>query len=209
MKKILIFIFLFQPLLSEEPKFGISAKGGWFGIPKKLIDAMKLDVITIDGIPYGVVKKPYIEGDVYGLEFRYYGKKGLKGGYSSVLSYERNILRGEGIWEREIGYGVFGGTLNSASHTLTFSSLFDIFPSFPIHPFLGLGIGVSYLSYKVELLRTEGGEEVRKIGKDNLIIPVFHFPLGLRLFIEKRVDLKIETGFKNGFYFISGVSFNF
>lgn len=209
MKKILIFIFLFQPLLSDEPRFGISAKVGWFGIPRKLIDAMKLDVITIDEIPYGVVKKPYIEGDVYGLEFRYYGKKGLKSGYSSVFSYERNILRGEGVWEKEIGYGVFGGTLNSASHTLTFSSLFDIFPSFPIHPFFGLGIGVSYLSYRVELLKTEGGQEVKKIGEDNVIIPVFHFPVGLRFYIGKIADLKLEAGFKNGFYFISGVSINF
>ncbi len=209
MKKILILILLFKTLGFAEPKFGISVKGGWFGIPKKLVDAMKLDVITIDNIPYGVVKKPYIEGGTYGLELRYYGKKGINGGYSSVLSYERSFLRGEGVWEREIGYGIFGGNLSSSSHTLTFSSLFDIFPSLPFHPFFGLGIGVSYLSYNVELIKNEKGEEIRKIGKDNVIVPVFHFPFGLRLLLGERVDLKLESGFKNGFYIIGNISFNF
>ncbi len=209
MKRILICLFLFQTWLFSEPKFGISLKSGWFGIPKMLIDAMKIDIITIDSIPYGVVKKPYIEGEVYGFELRYYGKKGIRSGYSSVLSYERNFLRGEGVWEREIGYGIFGGTLSSNSHTLTFSTQFDIFPSFPIHPFFGLGIGASYLSYNVELLTTEGGEEIRKIGKGKVIIPAFHFPVGLRLFIGEIADLKLETGFKNGFYLIGGISFNF
>lgn len=209
MKKILILFFLFQAFLFSEPKFGISLKSGWFGIPKKLIDAMKLDIITIDGIPYGVVKKPYIEGGVYGFELRYYGKKGIRSGHSSILSYERNSLKGEGLWEREIGYGIFGGTLNSHSHTLTFSTQFDIFPSFPVHPFFGLGIGVSHLSYNVELLTVEGGEEIRKEGKDKVIIPVFHFPVGLRLYIGEIADLKLETGFKNGFYLIGGISFNF
>lgn len=209
MRKILILLFLFQAFLFSEPKFGISVKSGWFGIPKKLIDAVKLDIITIDEIPYALVKKPYIEGEVYGFELRYYGKKGIRSGYSSVLSYERNSIKGEGLWEREIGYGIFGGTLSSNSHTLTFSTQFDIFPSFPIHPFFGLGIGASYLSYKVELLTTEKGEEIRKLGKDKVIIPVFHFPVGFRLYIGEIADLKLETGFKNGFYLIGGISFNF
>lgn len=209
MKKIIIMILLFETFTYGDPKFGISVKGGWFGIPEMLIDAMKLDIITIDKIPYGVSKKPYVEGEVYGVELRYYGKKGLRSGYSTIISYEKNYLKGEGMWEREIGYGIFGGTLSSESHTLTFSTQFDIFPSFPIHPFFGLGLGASYLSYRVELLTIEDGEEVRKIGKDNLIIPVFHFPVGLRLYIGEKIDLKMESGFKNGFYFIGGLSFNF
>lgn len=209
MKKILLLVIVFKTFTYAEPKYGISLKGGWFGIPEKLIDAMKLDIITIDGIPYAVVKKPYVEGEVYGVEFRYYGKKGIKSGYSTIISYEKNFLKGEGMWEREIGYGIFGGSLNSESHTLTFSTQFDLFPSFPIHPFLGLGLGASYLSYRVELLTIEEGEETRKIGKDNLIIPVFHFPAGIRLNIGKRIDLKVETGFKNGFYFIGIFSLNF
>ncbi len=209
MKKILILILLFKTFTFAEPRFGISVKGGWFGIPQKIIDAMKLDIITIDSIPYSVVKKPYIDGETYGLEFRYYGKKGLKGGYSSVISYERNFLRGEGVWEREIGYGIFGGNLSSSSHTLTFSTLFDIFPSFPFHPFFGLGIGASYFSYKVELISSEGGEKIRRIGKDNVLIPVFHFPFGLRWYIGNITDFKLEAGFKNGFYLIGNISFNF
>ncbi|MGQ9619069.1 MAG: hypothetical protein ACUVUG_08945 [Candidatus Aminicenantia bacterium] len=209
MKRIFIFLLFFQSLLFSEARFGFSLKAGWFGIPKQLIDTMRIDIITIDNIPYSIVKKPYIEGNVYGLEFRYYGKKGIKGGYSSVLSYERNTLKGEGVWERELGSGSFTGTMSSNSHSLTFTSYFDIFPSFPIHPFLGLGIGASYFSYSVELVNKEGDKEKRKSGKDDVIIPVFHLPFGVKLRITEPLELRIESGFKNGFYLLGGVSFNF
>ncbi len=209
MKKIIFLLLLFQSIIFAESKFGISIKGGWFGIPQQFINAIGVDIITIDSIPYAVVRRPSIEGEVYGIELRYYGKKGPRGGYSTSLSYEKNSLKGEGMWEREIGHGSFGGTLSSNFYTLTFTAYFDIFASFPVHPYFGLGIGASYLSYTVELIQKEGEEEIRKMGKDNLIIPVFHLPFGIKVNIGEFGDLKLETGFKNGFYLLGGICFIF
>ena len=85
-----------------------------------------------------------------------------------------------------------------------------VFPSSPIHPYIGAGIGIGHLSIWAEgSYQDELGTTIRDSFQRKMFVPVGHIPIGVMANIRDKFLLRAEAGFKNGFYFGGSVTINF
>ena len=184
-------------IFPEPAKIGIGFKTGYFGVPDQLLDLIMFE-------------HPGVEGKFYSLEIRNYGPAGRKSVFSGLYSFELSNMKGEGNWRlsqddsRIEGFG----EVHQASFTATI--IMSLFPGLPVRPYIGGGIGIGYIHLKSEAKHIdELGTTIDESFDEKKIIPVGHLPVGIMIFPAKNLELRIEGGFKNGFYFSAAAVITF
>jgi hypothetical protein len=177
---------------SEEKKssFGAGIRISYFGIPNALLDMV-------------FYEHPQLQGKAFAFEAHSYGEKGPQSVFSGIYCLEYNRMSGEGFFrvEQSDPHRYFcSGEITQISFTATI--LLHIFPSSPIHPYIGSGIGIGRMSISAEgTAQDELGTTIRKTVLEKIFIPVGHIPVGIMGNINDKFVLRVEAGFKNGFYF--------
>ncbi len=184
-------------LYGKVPRSGVGVRGSAFGIPNQILDIF-------------VYQHPEVRGESYAFELRSYGSKGPQSVFSGIYSLEYSKMRGEGPWSDEIGHRTLTGKGEVTQLNLTATIIMSIFPGSPVHPYIGGGLGVGKIDIWYEGTYTdELGTEVTDRYEEGRIIPVVHVPVGIIINIKNRLEIRIEGGFKNGFYAGAGVVLNF
>jgi hypothetical protein len=202
MKKIFSFLILiiiiYSPLKpGNSLSTGVGLKFGYFGIPGQLLDIF-------------LFEHPGISGSTIALEVRNYGPKGPGSVFSGLYTIEYSTMKGEGLWRvSQNGARVEGnGVIDQINFTATI--IMSLFPKLPVHPYIGGGIGIGYISMSSEGKHIdELGTIVEETFKDKKVIPVGHLPVGIMLNFDNKIEMRIEGGFKNGFYFSGSIVYNF
>lgn len=195
----LLTLLLVAPVFSNvrPPRSGVGLRASVFGVPNALMDAF-------------LYEHPSVSGQGFSFEIRSYGADGPRSVFSGVFSLEYSRMTGEGYWrENQAEIRKFGsGEISQLSATATI--LMHIFPRLPVHPYIGAGIGIGRISIWSEGVHSdELGTEVKETYRKNMIIPVGHLPVGIIARLGRNFEIRLEGGFKNGFYFGGGVVYNF
>jgi len=178
-------------------RFGAGIRVSSFGIPSALLDLV-------------FYEHPQFQGTAISFEAHSYGEKGPKSIFSGIYSFEYSSMSGKGLFRvNQYDNRLFGsGEATQISFTATI--LMHIFPSSPVHPYVGAGIGIGRLSIFAEgSYMDELGTTIRETKQAKLFVPVGHIPIGIMGNILDKFILRAEAGFKNGFYFGGSVAVNF
>jgi hypothetical protein len=177
--------------------FGAGVKYGTFGVPNALLDLI-------------FYEHPQLTGNSYAFEIHSYGEKGPKSVFSGIYSLEYSRMEGSGYFRSEQYNNRLLGSGEITQISFTATILMHIFPSSPLHPYIGGGIGIGRLSIFAEGSYTdELGTTIRKSVIEKLFLPVGHIPIGIMANINDKFILRAEAGFKNGFYFGGSLVVNF
>ena len=88
--------------------------------------------------------------------------------------------------------------------------LINFFPRLPVHPYIGFGLGLGRISYWFEgVYEDDIGTPMKETERGNMIVPVAHLPIGIVGNISDTVEIRLEGGFKNGFYIGLAASYYF
>ncbi|MCP5048719.1 MAG: hypothetical protein GY940_16230 [bacterium] len=181
----------------KVPHTGIGIKASAFGIPNQLLDLF-------------VYEHPKIVGQAYSFEIRSYGSRGPKGVFSGLYSLEYSRMSGSGTWRNEQDNRRLAGEGEIEQVNLTATIIMSIFPRSPVHLYIGGGLGVGQITIWYEGVYTdELGTDIKESYSDKRIIPVAHVPIGIAFNLKNRAEIRIEGGFKNGFYAGAGIVINF
>ncbi|MEN8152975.1 MAG: hypothetical protein ABFR75_03060 [Acidobacteriota bacterium] len=202
MKKISLFLLVFLSISffidsKGSSSNGIGLKFGYFGVPSQLLDLF-------------LFEHPGISGNTTALEIRNYGPKGPRSVFSGLYTVEYSTMKGDGLWRiSQGGARVEGnGVINQFNFTATI--IMSLFPKLPVHPYIGGGIGIGFISMSSEGKHIdELGTTVEETFNEKKIIPVGHLPVGIMLNFNDQIEMRIEGGFKNGFYFSGSLVYNF
>lgn len=200
-KLILVFIALLAIGLpaagTKVFRYGTGVRFSSFGIPNALLDL-------------ALFEHPQLRGNSYSFEIHSYGEKGPRSIFSGVYCLEYSRISGEGYFRVEnFDTRIFGsGEVTQVNFTATI--LMHVFPSSPIHPYIGGGIGLGRMSIWAEgVHQDELGTTIRETYQKKAIVPVGHIPVGIMGNINDKFLLRAEAGFKNGFYFGGSIAINF
>ncbi len=152
-----------------------------------------------------------MSGNAYSFEIHSYGEKGPRSIFSGVYCLEYSRITGDGYFRVEqFDNRLFGsGEITQVNFTATI--LMHIFPSSPIHPYIGGGIGIGRMSifaegsYQDELGTTIRDSPTRTNCSCRLAISRW----AIMGNINDKFLLRAEAGFKNGFYFGGSMVVNF
>jgi hypothetical protein len=181
----------------EVYRFGAGVRAGSFGIPNALLDL-------------ALYEHPQLSGSSMAFEFHSYGEKGPQSVFSGIYSIEYSHMSGEGYFRVNQYDNRWYGTGEVTQISLTATILMHIFPSSPIHPYIGGGIGIGRISIWAEgTYQDELGTTIHDTLQKKLFVPVGHIPVGIVGNIRDRLLIRVEAGFKNGFYFAGSAAFNF
>lgn len=178
-------------------RFGTGIRISSFGVPNALLDL-------------AFFEHPQLAGTAFSFEIQSYGDKGPQSVFSGIYSLEYSRISGEGYYriEREDRRFFGSGEITQVSATATI--LMHVFPSSPIHPYIGAGIGIGHLSIWAEgVYQDELGTTIRDSFQEKMFVPVGHLPIGVMANIRDKFLVRAEAGFKNGFYFGAGFTVNF
>jgi len=188
-----LFLALF-PLIcfSGTGKTGFGFKTGYFGLPDPLLDLIMFE-------------HPGVEGKFYSLEIRNFGPSGRKSVFSGLYSLEYSNMRGEGNWRISQDDSRIEGFGEVYQVSFTATIIMSIFPGLPVRPYIGGGIGIGIIHMKSEAKHIdELGTTIEENFDKKSLIPVGHLPVGIMFYPSKNLELRVEGGFKNGFYFSAG-----
>ena len=161
----------------DDTAWGVLLRGGYFGLPNAIADKLFL-------------QHPEVSGSSVGAEIRYHGKGGGRGGESIGLAIDSASCSANGVWqEDESDTPETGeGEINMLAVTLT--GYWSLFPSWYVHPYGGIGIGVAHATghYQNQSERQDA----------DYWIPVLHIPVGLAAELGKRFQLAVEARFIDG-----------
>ena len=202
-RKILAFMALLSLLCVSLPaavkvyRFGTGLRISSFGFPNALLDL-------------ALYEHPSLSGTAMAFEFHSYGEKGPQSVFSGIYCLEYSRISGEGYWRVESYDNRVFGAGEVTQINLTATILMHIFPSSPIHPYIGGGIGIGRMSIWAEgSYQDELGTTIRDTYQKKTFVPVGHLPVGVMGNIRDKVMVRAEAGFKNGFYFGGSVVVNF
>jgi hypothetical protein len=201
-KKLLavLFLTLACSITAAELKlfrFGTGVRVSSFGIPNVLLDLM-------------LYEHPQLTGTAISFEAYSYGEKGPKSIFSGVYCVEYNQISGNGYWRIEQYHNRVFGSGEVTQINLTASILMHIFPHLPVHPYIGGGIGIGWISIWAEgSSQDELGTTISDTFQKKTIVPVGHIPVGIIGNIDDKYMIRVEGGFKNGFYFGGSFTVNF
>ncbi len=177
--------------------FGAGVRVSSFGFPNALLDL-------------ALYEHPNLSGTAMSFELHSYGEKGPRSVFSGIYCLEYSRLSGEGLWRVENYDNRVFGSGEVTQINLTATILMHIFPSSPIHPYIGGGIGIGRMSIWAEgSYQDELGTTIRDTYQKRTFVPVGHLPVGIMGNIRGKVLLRVEAGFKNGFYFGGSAAVNF
>jgi hypothetical protein len=178
-------------------QFGAGIRGGTFGIPSALLDLIFFE-------------HPQLKGNSFAFEIHSYGNKGPKSVFSGIYSLEYSRMEGNGYFRNEQFNNRLLGSGEITQISFTATILMHIFPSSPIHPYIGGGIGIGRMSIWAEgVHKDELGTTIRDTFEKKTFVPVGHIPVGVMGNIKDKFLVRMEIGFKNGFYFGGSVVVNF
>jgi len=202
-RKILAFMTLLSLLCVSLPaavkafRYGTGLRISSFGFPNALLDL-------------ALYEHPSLSGTAMSFEFHSYGEKGPQSVFSGIYCLEYSRISGEGHWRVESYDNRVFGAGEVTQINLTATILMHIFPSSPIHPYIGGGIGIGRMSIWAEgSYQDELGTTIRDTYQKKTFVPVGHLPVGVMGNIRDKVMVRAEAGFKNGFYFGGSVVVNF
>jgi hypothetical protein len=181
---------------AKTSRYGVGFRYSSFGLPNALLDL-------------ALYEHPQLAGNAYSFEIHSYGERGPRSIFSGVYCLEYSRITGEGNWRVEnFDNRVFGsGEVTQVNFTATI--LMHIFPSSPIHPYIGGGIGIGHMSIWAEgSYQDELGTTIRDTYEKKFFVPVGHIPVGIIGNINDKYIIRVEAGFKNGFYFGGSVVIN-
>lgn len=166
------------PSRDDGTRWGLVARGGLFGVPNLVADEF-------------FAQHPDIEGAFAGAEIRYFGDGGGRGVSSIGLAIDHAEGDADGTWQADDNDRptVADGSVKMTAVTLT--GYWSLFPSWPLHPYVGLGFGVGWFE----------GEYADENGpiKEEGWLPVVHVPVGLALELGRALQLSAEARFIDGF----------
>ena len=153
------------------PSWGVSVRGGYYGVPDWILGLL-------------FEEHPSVDGTMIGGELRFYGNGGPSGVFSVGLTLDVGSTDGFGLWQENADDTpvVGGGAVDIVAGTVT--AYWDIKPSSPLHPYVGLGLGIGY----AEGTYDREGEEV----KVEEFVPVIHIPVGLIWNLSPRFGIGVE-----------------
>ena len=166
------------PAGDDGTRWGLVARGGLFGVPNLVADEF-------------FAQHPDIEGAFAGAEIRYFGDGGGRGVSSIGLAIDHGEGDADGTWQADDDDRptVASGSVKMTAVTLT--GYWSLFPSWPLHPYVGLGLGVGW--FEGEYANEDG--PIREEGW----LPVVHVPVGLALELGRALQLSAEARFIDGF----------
>jgi hypothetical protein len=100
------------------------------------------------------------------------------------------------------------GSGEATQINFTASILMQIFPASPVHPYIGIGIGVGRVTIWAEGSYQNELGTMRDTYDKKPFVPVGHIPVGIVGNINDKYLVRVEGGFKNGFYFGGGLVLN-
>lgn len=182
----------------SRPSYGVGFKGGMFGVPNMLLDQFLFEY-------------PDISGQSVAFEIRSFGKRGTNSSITRVYGFEYSSLSGEGPWREEEQHHQKMGMGEATQFSVTITWLLNMFPSWTVHPYIGGGIGVGRVTFWAEGSYTDPGSGyvIKETYNENLIVPVLHIPIGITASLGDNAELRVEGGFKNGFYFGGALAYLF
>jgi hypothetical protein len=197
---ILLFVVLALTLPAAGSKvfrYGSGIRISSFGLPNALLDL-------------AFYEHPQLAGTAMSFELHSYGEKGPQSIFSGVYCLEYSRIAGEGYFRVEQYNNRLFGSGEITQLNITATILMHIFPTSPIHPYIGAGIGIGRMSIFAEgAYQDELGTTIRDSFQKKLFVPVGHIPVGIMGNINNKFLLRAEAGFKNGFYFGGSVVINF
>jgi len=178
-------------------RYGTGIRINSFGIPNALLDMVFFE-------------HPQLNGTAMSFEIHSYGDKGPRSVFSGIYCLEYSRLSGEGNFRVEQYDNRLYGSGEVTQISFTATILMHVFPSLPLHPYIGAGLGLGWMSIWAEGSRQdELGTTINESYKKKTIIPVGHIPVGVIGNINNKFLLRVEVGFKNGFYLGGGIVINF
>jgi len=161
----------------EAPPMGLIVRGGYFGLPDTLADRL-------------FRMHPKVSGSIYGAEFRYHGAGGGRSVGSIGVAIDRATTEANGLWQTDEFDEPWAASGKIDMTAITVTGYASILPSWPLHPFVGLGIGAAYLkgSYR---------KDDDQVNVDAWF-PAVHIPVGLALELGDRFVLAAEARFIDG-----------
>jgi hypothetical protein len=182
---------------SKVFRYGSGIRISSFGLPNALLDL-------------AFYEHPQLAGTAMSFELHSYGEKGPQSIFSGVYFLEYSRIAGEGYFRVEQYNNRLFGSGEITQLNITATILMHIFPTSPIHPYIGAGIGIGRMSIFAEgAYQDELGTTIRDSFQKKLFVPVGHIPVGIMGNINNKFLLRAEAGFKNGFYFGGSVVINF
>jgi opacity protein-like surface antigen len=161
----------------DSTRWGIAARYGYFGVP---------DVVANELF----VQHPAIEGTMYGGEIRYHGEGGGRGVASIGLAVDTGSTKTDGIWQAEATDPPKATSGEIDLLAITVTGYWNILPSWPVHPYVGIGLGVAHIkgSYQSD---------------DDLVevdywVPAVNLPVGLAVEFGEHFQLSAEARFIDG-----------
>lgn len=180
----------------KVPTSGVGFRISSFGIPNAMLD-------------WFLDEHPTINGSSFCFEYRSYGKGGPNSTFTGVFGLEYSKMSGVGPWRVEPGDNLVDGQGEFSQISVCATVLLNIFPSFPVHPYIGAGIGFGKVSFWYEGIYTDRlGTEIKDTEQSSIPFVVGHIPVGIMANIMDKVELRVEVGFKNGFYFGAAAVYN-
>jgi opacity protein-like surface antigen len=163
--------------VDDGTDWGLVARGGVYGVPDVVLDEL-------------FVRHPGVDGTFVGAELRYFGDGGGRGVSSIGIAVDRGSAEGDGTWQSEETDRAVVATGAIEMTAITLTGYWSLFPSWPLHPYVGLGLGGAYFGGEY----TKDGERIDV----STWLPVVHVPVGLALELG-RLQLSAEARFLGGF----------
>jgi|GEM_PF-558928 len=186
-----------QTETGKLPTTAVSFKAGSFGVPDALLDLF-------------ILEHPSVQGIHYAFEIRTFGERGLQAPFSGLYSFEYNRMTGDGLWQVTESDRLLQGSGEITQVSLTATVILSLFPKLPVHPYFGAGIGVAKVNVWSEgSYNDELGTEIKQTFDKTYILPVAHLPFGISINLLNKVEVRVEGGFKNGFYLSGCVGYCF
>ncbi len=199
MKRCTFFIFFIIPILlipqSFEKTYSFGVDYGNFSIPDSLLEQALLQYSSIKG--RGITFK-----------FRNYGVEGIESVYASEFSLKIYSISTGGlfqVYDDDYVYGI-DGRLNVFS--ITYTKIVRIIPSFPVTPYVGIGIGAGMAKLDAHYTKYGKNGEENEPYKYETLIPIVRIPAGISVTL-KDLQLEIEAGIENGLYISFGALYLF
>lgn len=158
--------------------WGIVGRGGWFGIPDSVAGQL-------------FERHPSISGWIAGAELRYFGDGGRRSVSSVGLAIDHGSAEADGIWQAEKTDSPKQASGSATITAVTLTAYWTLFPSWVVHPYLGLGIGAAHIDGEYE---NEDGPVTAEGW-----LPALHVPLGIAVELGEGVQLSVEGRFIDGF----------
>ena len=187
-----------EVITPTTPKSAVGMRISSFGILSSIADRF-------------AIEHPKISGTSYSFEVRAFGSKGLKSPATWVFSMEYSSLSGSGTFQESENKRKYENAYGEAYQiSMCGTVLINFFPRLPVHPYIGFGLGLGRISYWFEgVYEDDIGTPMKETERGNMIVPVAHLPIGIVGNISDTVEIRLEGGFKNGFYIGLAASYYF